>query len=328
MKGYFFKRFLELIPVFFLISIIIFVILNAMPGDPLLQMRMENPRAVNDPQKMAELRVYYHLDDPIYIKYFDWLKNFITGDMGFSSQYKKPVVGLILGRLPNTLILTITAWVIGLGVALPIGIYSAVRKYSVFDYSTTVFAFIGISMPAFWFALMAIIIFGVFLQWLPISGIETYGITGFWNIFADRVKHLVLPALVLGLVQVAYWVRYIRTSLLEVLDQDFIRTAYAKGGKEKRVIFKHALRNAMIPIITIITLDIPYFFGGSLIIETIFAWPGMGRLMYQAVLASDYNLAINCLMFITVITLFSNLMADILYVVVDPRIRMSVKGSR
>jgi len=213
-------------------------------------------------------------------------------------------------------------------VALPIGILSAVKKYSAFDYTTTVFAFVGISLPSFWFALMAIIIFGVALQWLPISGIETYGVTGFWNIFVDKLRHLILPALVLGLVQVAYWVRYIRTSMLEILDQDYIRTAYAKGGKEKRVILKHALRNAMIPIITIIALDIPFFFGGSLIIETIFAWPGMGRLMYQAVLASDYNLAINCLMFLAVITLLSNLAADVLYTVVDPRIRLGSKGAK
>lgn len=327
MKRYLILRFIELIPIFFLISLIVFIILNAMPGDPLLTSRLENPRAlVKDPAKIAELRKYYHLDDPLIVRYSFWLTSFLKGDLGFSSMYKQPVLGIIVKRLPNTLILTITAWLIGLVVAFPIGIYSAIKKYSFFDYFFTVLAFVGISLPTFWFALMAIIIFSVILGWFPISGVQTYGITGSWNIFVDRIKHLTLPALVLGLVQVAYWVRYIRTSLLEVLDQDYIRTAYSKGAQERRVILKHALRNAMIPIITIIALDIPYFFGGALIVETVFSWPGMGRLMYEAVLASDYNLAINCLMFIAVITLLSNLLADILYAVVDPRIRLGAKA--
>ena len=150
--------------------------------------------------------------------------------------------------------------------------------------------------------------------------------TGTWNVFWDRLKHLILPVCVLGLVQVASWVRYIRTSLLEVLYQDYVRTAYAKGVPDKKVIFKHALKNAMIPIVTIIALDIPYFFGGALIIESIFSWPGMGRLMYQAVIGSDYNLAISCLMFLTVITLISNLAADLIYVLIDPRIRVGKKA--
>ncbi|MDD2333014.1 MAG: ABC transporter permease [Mesotoga sp.] len=328
MKVYFLKRFLELIPIFFAISIIIFVIMNSMPGDPLLQMRMQNPRVMtNDPERMRELREYYHLDDPLPVKYFTWLKSVMTGDLGYSSMYKTPAIDLITSRLPNTLILTITAWLIGLVVALPIGILSAVKKYSAFDYTTTVFAFIGISLPGFWFALIAIIIFSVSLGWLPVSGMATYGITGSWNVFVDRLRHLVLPAFVLGLVQVASWVRYIRTSLLEVLDQDYVRTAYAKGVPDRKVIIKHALKNAMIPIITIIALDIPYFFGGALIIETVFSWPGMGRLMYNAVISSDYNLAISCLMFLAIITLISNLVADFLYVMVDPRIRMGRKGA-
>jgi peptide/nickel transport system permease protein len=327
-KVYFLKRFLELIPIFFAISIIIFVIMNSMPGDPLLQMRMQNPRVMtNDPERMRELREYYHLDDPLPVKYFTWLKSVMTGDLGYSSMYKTPAIDLITSRLPNTLILTITAWLIGLVVALPIGILSAVKKYSAFDYTTTVFAFIGISLPGFWFALIAIIIFSVSLGWLPVSGMATYGITGSWNVFVDRLRHLVLPAFVLGLVQVASWVRYIRTSLLEVLDQDYVRTAYAKGVPDRKVIIKHALKNAMIPIITIIALDIPYFFGGALIIETVFSWPGMGRLMYNAVISSDYNLAISCLMFLAIITLISNLVADFLYVMVDPRIRMGRKGA-
>jgi len=327
LKAYLIKRVLELIPVFFMISLIIFLLINLMPGDPLLQMRMDNPRAVmTDPQRIQALREYYRLDDPLFVRYLTWLGSAFTGDFGFSSLYKVPVWDMIISRLPNTLLLTIVAWLIGLAVALPIGIYSAVKKYSVFDYSATVTAFVGMSLPSFWFGLMGIIIFSVTLRWLPVSGMETYGLTEPWAIFWDRFRHLILPACVLGFVQVASWVRYIRTSLLEVLDQDYVRTAYAKGVPDRKVIIRHALKNAMIPIITIIALDIPYFFGGALIIETIFSWPGMGRLMYQAVIGSDYNLAISCLMFLTMITLISNLVADFLYVLVDPRIRITRKA--
>ena len=327
MKVYFLKRVLELIPVFFAISFIIFMLINLMPGDPLIQMRMENPRSfMNDPERLQALRDYYHLDDPLIVRYLTWLRSMLTGDFGYSSMYKLPVKDLIFSRLPNTLYLTVVSWLLGLIVALPIGIFSALKKYSLFDYSATVAAFIGISLPSFWFALMAIIVFSVHLKWLPVSGMSTYGLTGEWRVFWDGVRHLILPACVLGFVQVASWVRYIRTAMLEVLDQDYVRTAYAKGAPERKVIMRHALKNAMIPIVTIIALDIPYFFGGALIIETIFSWPGMGRLMYQAVIGSDYNLAISCLMFLTVITLISNLVADLLYVLIDPRIRITRKA--
>lgn len=322
MRQYLFKRSLELVPILFLISILMFLILYSMPGDPLLHMRMHNPRAfVNDPESLARLREYYRLDDPIHVRYFTWLQSLLTGDLGYSSSYRVAVSSMLASRIPNTLYLTLSAWLLGLILALPIGIISAIKKYSVFDFLTTSFAFVGISMPHFWFALMAIIVFSVNLGWLPISGISTYGVSGGWNQFVDRLRHLILPACILGFIQIAYWVRYIRTALIEVLNQDYIRTAYSKGISQRIVIFKHALKNALIPIITIIALDIPFFFGGAVIIETVFSWPGMGRLMYQAVLASDYNLAINCLLFLAIITLLSNLIADLLYALVDPRIR-------
>ncbi len=322
MKKYLIRRLLEVIPILLFISILIFVILNAMPGDALLQMRMENPRAfANDPAALEKLRVHYGLDQPVYVRYGVWLGKMLQGDLGYSSTYRVPVLNLLQSRIPNTLLLTITAWLIGLIVALPIGIYSAIKKYSAFDFLATGFAFVGISLPHFWFALMAIIVFSVQLGWLPISGMSSYGVTGTWEIFIDRFRHLILPACILGFVQVAYWVRYIRTSLIEVMNMDYIRTAYSKGITRKKVIFKHALKNALIPIITILALDIPYFFGGAVIVETVFSWPGMGRLMYQAVLGSDHNLAINCLIFLALITLLSNLMADFLYAFVDPRIR-------
>ncbi len=328
MRRYFLGRLVELVPIFFLISFLAFWLLSIMPGDPLLSMRMENPRVfASDPARLAELRAAYHLDDPLPVKYANWLGGLFKGDLGYSLLYKKPVTELMGVYIPNTLVLTVTAWLLGLLIALPIGVYSAVRKYSVFDYAMTVAAFMGISLPSFWFALMAIIVFGVGLQWLPVSGMFSFDAKPGWPAFVDCLRHLVLPALTLGIVQVASWVRYVRTSFLETLDQDYIRTAYAKGVPNRLVILKHAFRNALIPIITIVTLDIPYFFGGAVIIETVFSWPGMGGLMYRAVAGKDYNLAINCLMFLTAVTLLSNLLADVLYAAVDPRIRLA-KGRR
>ncbi len=299
-----------------------FSLIALAPGDPLLTMRMENPRAVS-PEAIARLRAYYHLDDPLPVRYLYWLKSVLQGDWGYSSTYKVPVKDLVVSRMPNTLLLTVSAWLLGLLVALPIGIISAARKYSIFDYAVTFAAFLALSMPPVWFGFLTIMLFAVQLKWLPIGGVAelTHGTAG--ALLVDRIRHLILPMTVLGLVQVAYWVRYVRTSLLEVLGMDYIRTAKAKGLGERGVLLKHAMRNALIPVLTIAALDIPYFFGGAVVVETIFSWPGMGRLMYQAVIGSDYNLALCCLMLLAVLTIASNLVADVLYAVVDPRVSYS-----
>lgn len=299
-----------------------FSLIALAPGDPLLTMRMENPRAVS-PEAIARLRAYYHLDDPLPVRYLYWLKSVLQGDWGYSSTYKVPVKDLVVSRMPNTLLLTVSAWLLGLLVALPIGIISAARKYSIFDYAVTFAAFLALSMPPVWFGFLTIMLFAVQLKWLPIGGVAelTHGTAG--ALLVDRIRHLILPMTVLGLVQVAYWVRYVRTSLLEVLGMDYIRTAKAKGLGERGVLVKHAMRNALIPVLTIAALDIPYFFGGAVVVETIFSWPGMGRLMYQAVIGSDYNLALCCLMLLAVLTIASNLVADVLYAVVDPRVSYS-----
>lgn len=299
-----------------------FSLIALAPGDPLLTMRMENPRAVS-PEAIARLRAYYHLDDPLPVRYLYWLKSVLQGDWGYSSTYKVPVKDLVVSRMPNTLLLTVSAWLLGLLVALPIGIISAARKYSIFDYGVTFAAFLALSMPPVWFGFLTIMLFAVQLKWLPIGGVAelTHGTAG--ALLVDRIRHLILPMTVLGLVQVAYWVRYVRTSLLEVLGMDYIRTAKAKGLGDRGVLLKHAMRNALIPVLTIAALDIPYFFGGAVVVETIFSWPGMGRLMYQAVIGSDYNLALCCLMLLAVLTIASNLVADVLYAVVDPRVSYS-----
>ncbi|NLG79433.1 MAG: ABC transporter permease [Firmicutes bacterium] len=322
MAAYIVRRVAGAIPLLLLISAIVFSLIALAPGDPLLTMRMENPRAVS-PEAIARLRAYYHLDDPLPVRYLYWLKSVLQGDWGYSSTYKVPVKDLVVSRMPNTLLLTVSAWLLGLLVALPIGIISAARKYSIFDYAVTFAAFLALSMPPVWFGFLTIMLFAVQLKWLPIGGVAelTHGTAG--ALLVDRIRHLILPMTVLGLVQVAYWVRYVRTSLLEVLGMDYIRTAKAKGLGEQGVLLKHALRNALIPVLTIAALDIPYFFGGAVVVETIFSWPGMGRLMYQAVIGSDYNLALCCLMLLAVLTIASNLVADVLYAVVDPRVSYS-----
>jgi len=317
--SYILKRTLGAVPLLLIISIIAFGLLALAPGDPLLAIRLENPRAVSA-ESIARLREYYHLDDPVYVRYFHWLRSVLMGDWGYSSVYKTPVMELVHSRVPNTLILTMSAWLLGLLIALPIGMISASRQYSAFDYIVTFFAFLGLSMPPVWFGFMAIMLFSVKLRWLPIGGVSSMVTGSSWAVFTDRLANLILPMIVLGLVQVAYWVRYVRTSLLEVLGMDYIRTARAKGLDGRTVLTKHAMRNAMIPVLTIAALDIPYFFGGAVVVETIFAWPGMGRLMYQAVIGGDYNLALCCLMLLAVLTVVSNLVADVLYAVVDPRV--------
>lgn len=322
MGAYIVRRVAGAIPLLLLISAIVFSLIALAPGDPLLTMRMENPRAVS-PEAIARLRAYYHLDDPLPVRYLYWLKSVLQGDWGYSSTYKVPVKDLVVSRMPNTLLLTVSAWLLGLLVALPIGIISAARKYSIFDYGVTFAAFLALSMPPVWFGFLTIMLFAVQLKWLPIGGVAelTHGTAG--ALLVDRIRHLILPMTVLGLVQVAYWVRYVRTSLLEVLGMDYIRTAKAKGLGDRGVLLKHAMRNALIPVLTIAALDIPYFFGGAVVVETIFSWPGMGRLMYQAVIGSDYNLALCCLMLLAVLTIASNLVADVLYAVVDPRVSYS-----
>jgi peptide/nickel transport system permease protein len=230
----------------------------------------------------------------------------------------RPVLTLIQDRLANTLTLMTTALVVSLVIALGIGIVSALKQYSLVDYLATGFSLFGISMPSFWFGLMMILVFSLWLGILPTSGMYSVGQQ---NNFLNRAQHLIMPVTVLSLLQVAQWSRFIRSSLLEVLRQDYVRTARAKGVAERAVMLRHALRNALIPLITVVALAIPSLFGGAIITETIFAWPGMGRLYYDAVLATDWPVAMGLLIITAALVVMSNLVADILYAVVDPRIR-------
>ncbi len=248
-----------------------------------------------------------------------------TQAMGFSNTYKRPVWDLLSGRIANTLALMIPAILFSLMIALPLGIISATRQYSWFDYILNFLAFVGISLPVFWFGIMVMYLFAEYLQWFPAGGIETPGIAedGFWAELSNRISHAVLPVCVLSIAYVGRWLRYMRASMLEVLPADYIRTARAKGLSEKIVIYKHALRNALIPIVTILALSIPVLFGGAVLTETVFSWPGIGRLEYDAISNADYYVAIVVFLISALLVMVGNLLADWLYVLVDPRMRNS-----
>ena len=303
MRKFFFKRLLQLIPLLIGISLISFFVMHLAPGDPTALFIDPNV----DPQELARVRANWGLDQPIYIQYFKWLGNAIKLDFGRSYMTGQPVIGEIAERLPNTLILMISSYILTLLICIPVGVYSAVKKGGWFDNTFTVLSFAGMSIPTFWVGLMLMLLFAVQLDWLPATG------------------NLILPLITMTIGSLAGLTRYQRAAMLEVLNQDFIRTARAKGLPERVVIFKHALRNALIPIVTIMGLSLPDLFGGAFIIETIFAWPGMGRLGVQAIFSRNYPLIMGIVMFSALLIVLGNLFADIGYALVDPRIRYEKK---
>ena len=302
-----------------LISLLVFLILQLVPGGPFDEL-LASPRVTQ--LDIDRLNRLIGLDRPWYERYPLWLSKAVLLDWGASWQvaFGQPVGKVITDRLPNTLVLMGISTVLSIVIAIPIGIYSAIRKYSLADYFVTGLSFFGISMPVFWFGLMLMIIFAVKLGWLPTSGVSTPGLE---NHVADRIKHLMMPVMVLSLVNVAQWSRFMRSSMLEILSVDYMRTARAKGLTEATVIFRHGVRNALIPVITILGLDIPVLFSGAVITETIFSWPGMGRLLRDAVFANDWPVVQAVIMITAFLVILGNLVADLLYAVVDPRIRYS-----
>jgi len=313
-----------MIPLLLGITIICFFVMHLAPGSPTdLQTEM-NPKAS---QEMKErLNALYELDKPVYVQYASWLKKIGRGDLGvsFSSDHR-PVADKIMERLPITILINLLSLLIIIAVAVPIGVLSAVHQDSLFDKVTTVFVFIGFAVPTFWLALLLMIFFGIHLGWLPISGLRSlnYEYLGVWEQLVDLVKHLVLPVLVSAFGGLAGLSRYMRANMLEVIRQDYIMTARAKGLSERDVIYRHALRNALLPAITILGLSIPGLIGGSVIFETIFAIPGMGQLFYMSVMARDYPTIMGILLIGAILTLVGNLIADVSYAVADPRIRIS-----
>ncbi|MBN3033410.1 MAG: ABC transporter permease [Candidatus Saganbacteria bacterium] len=299
MRKYFIKRLLQLIPLLIGISLISFFVMHLAPGDPTALFIDPNVR----PEELARVRANWGLDQPVYIQYFLWLKNACLLDFGQSYTTGQPVIYEIAQRLPVTLLLMVPAFLITLLITIPVGVISAVRKGSWFDNTVTFLSFTGMAMPTFWLGLMLMLLFSVKLHWFPAVG------------------NLILPLLTMTLGNLAGLTRYQRSAMLEVLGQDFIRAARAKGLPERVVIFKHALRNALIPIVTILGLSLPDLFGGAFIIETIFAWPGMGRLGVQSIFQRDYPVIMGIVMFSALLIVIANLLADLGYSLVDPRIR-------
>ena len=317
---YVLRRLCQTVPLLLIISALIFTLLHLMPGDPLYRMLEGIPNL--RPQDYDRLRQLYGFDDPIYLKYGKWLWQLIQFNPGYSREYGQPALDVIWPALKNTLVLTLAAVVLGKLVAITLGIFSAVRQYSIGDYILTATTFVAYSIPAFWLGLMLIILFSVKLGWLPTSGIVNSELSpGSWEATVDWLKHMILPVAVLAISEIIQVQRFMRSSLLEVLRQDYLTTARAKGLSERVVIGRHALKNALIPVVTIIAVTLPRVVGGSTVVETVFAYPGMGRLLYTSIMGNDYVVAMTVVMIIAVTVVFFNLLADVIYGWLDPRIR-------
>ena len=322
MPSYIAKRLFLIVPLLFGITLITFAVIHLTPGSPVeVQTEMSLKASA---QARENLKKLYGLDKPLHIQYFDWLKRFVKLDFGKSMIDGRKVIDKIWETIPITLIIDLLSLIVIFMISIPLGVYSATRQYTLFDKISTVGVFIGFSMPEFWLALLLMILFGVQLGWLPISGIQSIDVSEMNNVerVLDWIKHLILPVGITAFGGLASLSRYSRSSMLEVIRQDYIKTAYAKGLKEHEVVFKHALRNALLPIVTILGLSIPGLIGGSVIFEMIFSIPGMGRLFFSSVMARDYPTIMGILTIVAVLTLIGNLIADISYALVDPRIRV------
>ena len=319
---YLLKRLLFMVPMLLGITLISFLVIHLAPGTPVEMQTTMNPKASLEAQK--RLRELYGLDKPLHVQYGDWLKRLSQLDFGRSfSPDRRPVWDKIRERIGITLGLNFLSLLIVLGVAIPLGVLASVHPHSWFDKGTTLLVFLGFAMPTFWLALLLIMFFGVYLDWLPISGLTSLNFARFtfWQKVQDLAAHVTLPVLVAAFGGLAGMSRYMRGNMLEVIRQDYITTARAKGLPERTVVFKHALRNALMPVITLLGLSVPGLIGGSVIFETIFAIPGMGQLFWSAVMARDYPLVMGELVIGAVLTLLGNLLADVGYALADPRIR-------
>lgn len=322
MTKYLIRRTLQAIPLLLFISIAVFALVQLSPGGPLS--RLERDPSVTEAD-LQRLRQQLGLDQPLPVRYVQWLGAALQGDLGESYSSHRPVLEVMLERIPNTLRLMVTAFVVTLLLAIPIGIISALKQYSIFDHAVTSIAFAGQSVPIFWFGLILII---VFFSWLknPFSGGPLFPAGGIYSIdqdgnFWDGLWHLVLPVAMLSLAWMSWYTRFIRSSMLEVIRQNYVQVAQAKGLPNYLVIFRHSLPNAIIPLITLVALDLPNLFAGAVFTETIFSWPGMGRLFFQAAQRRDYPVLQAVIMITAILIVVSNLLADIMYAVVDPRIR-------
>ncbi len=344
MAVYITRRLIQAVIIMFLLSILFFALVNMAPGGPLAGYGQS--RRISQ-EKLVLLKRQLGLDKPLSVQYLVWLagndwmkidadgdgiaesygtrRGILRGDFGYSFRTRQPVLNEIFVRLPNTIYLMSVTLLAALGIAIPIGVISAIKQYSIFDVAVTTFAFAGQALPDFWLGLILILIFYVWLK-NPVTGDPLLPVGGIYTIGApfsimDRISHLILPVTAGALGWLAWYSRFLRSSMLDVINQDYLRTARAKGLSQNRVMFKHALRNALIPLVTILALDLPFIIGGAVFIEMLFAWPGMGLLYYQAALQRDYPILMAVLIIVGITIILSNLAADVLYAYLDPRIR-------
>jgi ABC-type dipeptide/oligopeptide/nickel transport system permease component len=332
MLGYLLRRVIATIPVVVLISLLVFLLIHAAPGDPADLLLSEEA----SPQDIADARRRWGLDQPIYIQYLRFLANILSGDLGTSFRYSDPVITLIGERLPATIELAVASMLIAIIFGIPLGVWAGAKPNSWADNLGSVFGFFGISMPSFWLGIMLILVISGYFNWLPSSGRSTYGVaqgfeTGFYithslasgNMKAawDGIKYVIMPAIALGTGMMGLIMRVTRSSVLEIMDEDYVRTARAKGLSERTVLWRHVLRNAFVPIITVVGLELGTLLSGSIIVETVFAWPGSGSLLIAAIQSRDYPLITGTVLTYTIAFVAINFMIDILYALIDPRIR-------
>jgi peptide/nickel transport system permease protein len=321
MTAYILRRLLQMIPLILGVTFLTFALINLIPGSPVQRLR-DNPKI--RPEAAIELEKQLGLDKPWPVRYVTWLGDLARGNLGVSMYNRLPVADRIWAVIPNTLLLAVVSLTLALMVAVPIGVYSAVKHGTLFDRSASVGAVALYAMPDFWLALLLVILFAMkFREW----GLPAFPVGGMTDPrgggdFQDRLKHLILPVLALSLVQIGSWSAFFRSSMLETLSQEYVRTARGKGLPNRTIMYVHAFKNAFLPLITIVGLALPGLFGGAFFIETIFAWPGMGRLTFEAVGRRDYTMIMATTLMFSLLTMVSNLIADVLYATLDPRIRL------
>lgn len=314
------RRILQTLAVIVVLSYVCFYLMSLMPGDPVDMMIASNPKITTE--DVARLKSLYGLDQPIYKRYFSWVTSLVQGDLGYSRTYRVPVQELMGPRLWNTFILSAASLILSLLIAIPLGVISALKPGSKTDYFMNLFSFAGISIPSFWLAIVLIIFFAVKIPLFPAGGTQTIGADelGFWGAFLDRSKYLVLPVLSLSIQQIGRFARFTRSAMLEAMRNDFIRTAKAKGLDRRTVVWQHGFRNALIPLITILALSFSGLFSGAILTETVFAYQGVGKLVYDSIIGNDYNVAMISFVISVSMVLIMNLVADIAYGFADPRI--------
>ncbi len=323
MSAYLLRRLGQTVLLTFILSFVCYFLLTLMPGDPVDIMISSNPKMTTE--DVDRLRDLYGLDRPVYERYFNWLREALSGDLGYSRKYKVPVISLLAPRLWNTFILSSCALLLSLVLALPLGVFSALKNGTRTDYAINLLTFAGISIPSFFLGILLILCFSLWLGWLPAGGTATVGgePLSLWGSVLDRLRYLILPMISLAVMQTAHFVRYTRSSMMETMRQDFIRTAKAKGLDRHVVVYRHGFRNALLPVVTVVALSLSGLFSGAIITETLFGYQGVGRMVYDSVIGNDFNMAMVSFMITVAMVLVMNLAADVAYAFLDPRISYS-----